>query len=55
MVERGINRHRNHDFTMSVTRSQFVGKTITSSDRLDVMYFALESARVPQDSGYSKT
>ena len=33
-----------NDFTISGNTITFVGKTITSSDRLDVMYFAAESA-----------
>ena len=33
-----------HDYTVSGNTITVVGKTITSSDRLDVMYFALESA-----------
>jgi hypothetical protein len=32
------------DFTVADTKITVVGKTITSGDRLDVMYFALESA-----------
>jgi hypothetical protein len=33
-----------HDYTISDTTLTIVGKTITASDRVDVMYFALESA-----------
>ncbi len=33
-----------HDYTVSGKTITIVGKTITSSDRLDVMYFAVESA-----------
>jgi hypothetical protein len=33
-----------YDYTVSDTTLTIVGKTITASDRLDVMYFALESA-----------
>ena len=33
-----------HDYTVSGNIITVVGKTITSSDRLDVMYFAIESA-----------
>ena len=35
---------QNSDYTLSGNTVTVVGKTITSSDRLDVMYFALESA-----------
>ena len=34
----------NYDYTISGNTITFVGKTITSTDRLDVMYFAAESA-----------
>jgi hypothetical protein len=40
----GVQQIQNHDFTMTGNTITFVGKTITSSDRLDVMYFAVESA-----------
>ena len=33
-----------YDYTVSDTTLTIVGKTITASDRIDVMYFALESA-----------
>jgi hypothetical protein len=33
-----------YDYTVSDTTLTIVGKTITASDRVDVMYFALESA-----------
>ena len=35
---------QNRDFTLSGNTITVYGKTITSSDRLDVMYFAMESA-----------
>jgi len=40
----GVQQVQNYDFTMTGNTITFVGKTITASDRLDVMYFALESA-----------
>jgi len=40
----GVQQIQNHDFTMTGNTITFVGQTITSSDRLDVMYFAVESA-----------
>ena len=40
----GDQQLQGHDFTISGNTITFVGKTITSSDRLDVMYFATESA-----------
>lgn len=35
---------QNFDFTLSGNKITVIGKTISTSDRLDVMYFALESA-----------
>ena len=40
----GTQLIQNHDYTLSGNTVTVVGKTIISSDRLDVMYFALESA-----------
>ena len=40
----GTQQVQGHDFTFSGNTITFVGKTIIASDRLDVMYFALESA-----------
>jgi hypothetical protein len=40
----GDQQTQGHDFTISGNTITFVGKTITASDRLDVMYFATESA-----------
>ena len=40
----GDQQTQGHDFTISGNAITFVGKTITSTDRLDVMYFATESA-----------
>jgi len=40
----GVQQVQNYDFTMTGNTITFVGKTILGSDRLDVMYFALESA-----------
>jgi hypothetical protein len=40
----GTQLIQNHDYTLSGNTVTVVGKTITASDRLDVMYFALESA-----------
>ena len=40
----GVQQVQNYDYTISGNTITFVGKTITASDRLDVMYFALESA-----------
>ena len=40
----GIQQIQNYDFTLSGNTITFVGKTITASDRLDVMYFAVPSA-----------
>jgi hypothetical protein len=40
----GVQQVQNYDFTITGNTITFVGKTITASDRLDVMYFALESA-----------
>jgi len=39
-----VQQVQNYDFTMTGNTITFVGNTITASDRLDVMYFALESA-----------
>jgi hypothetical protein len=40
----GVQQVQNYDYTMTGNTITFVGKTILGSDRLDVMYFALESA-----------
>jgi hypothetical protein len=40
----GVQQVQNYDYTITGNTITFVGKTITASDRLDVMYFALESA-----------
>jgi hypothetical protein len=40
----GIQLIQNIDFTISGNTITVIGKTITASDRLDVMYFALDSA-----------
>ena len=40
----GDQQTQGYDFTISGNTITFVGKTITASDRLDVMYFATESA-----------
>jgi len=40
----GVQLIQNFDFTMTGNTITVVGKTITKSDRLDVMYFALDSA-----------
>ena len=40
----GDQQVQGYDFTISGNTITFVGKTITSTDRLDVMYFATESA-----------
>jgi hypothetical protein len=40
----GVQLILNHDYTMTGNTITVFGKTITATDRLDVMYFALESA-----------
>ena len=40
----GVQLQQNNDYTLSGNTLTVVGKTITSSDRLDVMYFAVDTA-----------
>ena len=44
-ITQGVDYTVTPHFTTDDTKITIVGKTITSSDRLDVMYFALESAK----------
>jgi hypothetical protein len=44
-ITQGVDYTVTPHFTSDDTKITIVGKTITSSDRLDVMYFALESAK----------
>jgi len=41
----GVQLIENHDYTMTGNTITVSGKTIITSDRLDVMYFAIESSR----------
>jgi hypothetical protein len=40
----GVQLQQNNDYTLSGNTLTVVGRTITSSDRLDVMYFAVDTA-----------
>ena len=40
----GVQLQQNNDYTVSGNTLTVVGRTITSSDRLDVMYFAVDTA-----------